>query len=389
MSIVREYPEVCVALSSVLTWSTEIPARLDRNRLHSWQINTWKRRMSTLDSTLKPWNTFQLEARAAEVNVISSPQELLHYWQESRRLSQPLLLLGEGSNVLFLEDFAGRVLVNRIKGIDIADDALAWHLHIGAGENWHQLVVHLLSSGIPGLENLAMIPGCVGSAPIQNIGAYGVELSQVCEYVDVLSFSSGKTERISAADCLFGYRDSIFKHQYQTGYAIVAVGLLLPKNWVPVLTYGDLVYLESTTVQPQQIFDEVCRMRSSKLPDPKKTGNAGSFFKNPVVTAEIAQAIKSHYPQAPAYSLEDGKFKLAAGWLIDRCDLKGYRVGGAAVHSQQALVLINENNASANDVVALAREVRQRVGQKFNVWLEPEVRFIAADGEKDAVGVIS
>lgn len=345
--------------------------------------------MSSPLHSLKPFNTFNLDAVAHHIVIAGSARELMTAWQESQRQQQPVLLLGEGSNVLFLEDFQGKVIVNRLKGISVQESENAWHLHACAGENWHQLVRYTLEHNFPGLENLAMIPGCVGSAPIQNIGAYGVELKNVCEYVDVLHLSSGETERLSAGECQFGYRDSIFKHQYQTGYAIIAVGFQLKKQWHPVMTYGDLTKFSPENVTPRQIYDAVCFMRSSKLPDPAEVGNAGSFFKNPVVSAEQAQSILTQYPTAPLYPQADGQVKLAAGWLIDRCDLKGHSIGGAAVHRQQALVLINQDHASGNDIVALAHEVRQRVGNKFNVWLEPEVRFIGAQGEQEAVGVIA
>ena len=195
--------------------------------------------------------------------------------------------------------------------------------------------------------------------------------------------------RLTAKECRFGYRDSIFKHEYQDRFAIVAVGLRLPKEWQPVLTYGDLTRLDPTTVTPQQVFNAVCHMRTTKLPDPKVNGNAGSFFKNPVVSAETAKALLSQFPTAPNYPQADGSVKLAAGWLIDQCQLKGMQMGGAAVHRQQALVLINEDNAKSEDVVQLAHHVRQKVGEKFNVWLEPEVRFIGASGEVSAVETIS
>lgn len=345
--------------------------------------------MSTQLHSLKPFNTFNLNAMAANIVIAETAEEMVSVWQKSLADRQPLLLLGEGSNVLFLEDYQGTVLVNRIMGIAVRESDDDWHLHVGAGENWHKLVEYTLEKGLAGLENLAMIPGCVGSSPIQNIGAYGVELKHVCEYVDILDLSSGKVKRLTAQDCQFGYRDSIFKHKYQTGYAIIAVGLALKKAWIPVITYGDLISLNAETVTPQQIFDAVCHMRTSKLPNPKVTGNAGSFFKNPVVSAEQAELLKARFPDAPFYPQRDGQVKLAAGWLIDRCDLKGFTIGGAAVHRQQALVLINQQEATGADIVALAHEVRQRVGTKFNVWLEPEVRFIGALGEKDAVGVIA
>lgn len=345
--------------------------------------------MSSQFHSLKPFNTFNLNVQAKQIVIATTPEELIAAWQETQRKDLPALLVGEGSNILFLEDFAGMAIINRLKGITIEEGEDAWHLHVGAGENWHQLVKHTLEIGLPGLENLAMIPGCVGSAPIQNIGAYGVELKNVCEYVDLLDLSSGETMRLSAEECQFGYRDSLFKHRYQQGYAITAVGIRLLKKWIPVLTYGELSKLTPGSVTAQEIFDSVCRTRTSKLPAPEKVGNAGSFFKNPVVSAEVAAKIVESYPDMPLYPQADGSSKLAAGWLIDRCELKGFSIGGAAVHLQQALVLINQNQATGSDIVALAHEVRQRVGAKFNVWLEPEVRFVGAQGEKDAVGVIA
>ncbi|CAK9887020.1 MAG: UDP-N-acetylenolpyruvoylglucosamine reductase [Candidatus Erwinia impunctatus] len=339
--------------------------------------------------SLKALNSFQLDNYAAHIVYASSIDQLCHASQASCERQQPFLVIGEGSNLLFLENFSGTAIVNRLKGITQHESAQAWHLHVGAGENWHELVRYSLSAGYGGLENLAMIPGCVGSAPIQNIGAYGVELKNYCEYVDVLALNTGVTERLTAAECYFGYRDSIFKHQYHDGYVITAVGLILPKDWQPVLEYGELKLLDKMTITPQVIFDEVCRIRRLKLPDPHVTGNAGSFFKNPLVSSEHAQMIKAEFPEVPIYLQPNGSVKLAAGWLIEQCGLKGYRCGGAAVHSSQALVLINTGRATSDDIVQLAKVVRQKVAERFGVWLEPEVRFIAAAGEVDATGVLS
>ncbi len=339
--------------------------------------------------SLKPFNTFGIQAQAKQLVHAYSTAELVNAWHDANVAGKPVLILGEGSNVLFLHDFSGTVILNRIAGIDIHESNEAWHLHVGAGENWHRLVEYTLERGIAGLENLALIPGCAGSAPIQNIGAYGVELKHVCEYVDCVELATGIEQRLSAQECRFGYRDSIFKHEYQGRVAIVALGLRLPKIWVPVLTYGDLTRLEPSTVTPHEVFDAVCHMRRTKLPDPTVNGNAGSFFKNPVVSAQQANELLQRFPGAPYYPQHDGSVKLAAGWLIDRCELKGFCVGGAAVHRQQALVLINQNGATSRDVVELARHVRQRVGEKFNVWLEPEVRFIGEQGEVSAVEAIS
>lgn len=342
-----------------------------------------------MNHSLKPWNTFGIDHDAKHIVCAENEQQLLSAWQQAAAENLPVLILGEGSNVLFLEDYAGTVIVNRIKGIEVTESDDAWHLHVGAGENWHHLVRYTLDNNMPGLENLALIPGCAGSSPIQNIGAYGVELQRVCEYVDCIELATGETRRLSAAECRFGYRDSIFKHEYQGRYAIVAVGFRLMKAWEPVLTYGDLTRLDPKTVTPREVFDAVCHMRMTKLPDPRVNGNAGSFFKNPVVTREYAEALLASFPNAPHYPQRDGSIKLAAGWLIDQCQLKGYVHGGAAVHQHQALVLINQNNATSDDVVALAHHIRSKVGEKFNVWLEPEVRFMGPAGEVNAVEVIS
>jgi len=344
---------------------------------------------ATMNHSLKPWNTFGIESHAVRIICAETAPQLLDAWQQATSEKQPALILGEGSNVLFLADYSGVVLINRIKGIEVSEQLDAWHLHVGAGENWHNLVKYTLENNMPGLENLALIPGCAGSSPIQNIGAYGVELQRVCEYVDCIELATGIAKRLSAEECRFGYRDSIFKHEYQDRFVIVAVGLKLLKQWQPVLSYGDLTRLDPQTVTPQQVFDAVCHMRMTKLPDPKVNGNAGSFFKNPVICRAAADKLLSAFPNAPHYPQADGSVKLAAGWLIDQCQLKGKSIGGAMVHRQQALVLINDNNATSTDVVALAHYVRQQVGEKFDVWLEPEVRFIGERGEVSAVEVIS
>lgn len=345
--------------------------------------------MSTESASLKKHNTFALQANAAHLVIADTIELMIKVWQKTQKRQEPLLVLGEGSNVLFLEDFSGTVMINQLKGIDIREEKDAWFLHVSSGESWHDLVCRTLETGIPGLENLALIPGLVGSAPIQNIGAYGIELKNVCDYVDLLDLKTGAIDRISASDCGFGYRESIFKHRFQKGHIIVGVGLRLNKQWNPMLNYGDLTKLDPETVTPRQVFDSVCAMRRSKLPDPTVTGNAGSFFKNPLVSNEKAATMIAQFPSMPHYPQQDGQVKLAAGWLIDQCKLKGHQIGGAAVHSQQALVLVNLDNATSQDVVALARYVRNTVAAKFDVWLEPEVRFIGADSELNAVEVLS
>ncbi|GAA0489144.1 MULTISPECIES: UDP-N-acetylmuramate dehydrogenase [Tatumella] len=345
--------------------------------------------MLSQNHSLKPFNTLGLEINADVILPVTTGEELRKARAYSRLASKPFLLLGGGSNVLFLNDFNGVVALNQIKGISVSEHDDYYDLHVGAGENWHNLVRYCLQQNIAGLENLALIPGVAGSAPIQNIGAYGLEFKDVCHYVDVISLTSDEQIRLTSQECQFGYRDSIFKHQYREDYAIIAVGLRLSKQWQPRLTYGELTRLDAGQVTPTEVFDAVCRMRSSKLPDPAIQGNVGSFFKNPLVTAGLSRKLLADYPSLPHYPQPDGKVKLAAGWLIDQCGLKGYQMGGAAVHRLQALVLINNDHALPQDIVKLAKYVRQTVGDKFNVWLEPEVRFIDSQGECDAVGAIS
>lgn len=345
--------------------------------------------MSIHGTSLKSSNTFAIAADAIEIITAYDADELATAWLSSQKEKRPFLLLGEGSNVLFLENFAGVVVLNRIKGIEVTEGPEEWLLHVGAGENWHQLVVYTLAHNIPGLENLALIPGCVGSAPIQNIGAYGIELQSLCEYVDVMNLDTRDVIRLPSSECQFGYRESVFKHAYREGYAIIAVGFRLSKNWHPKLTYGDLTRLEASSVTPQQIFDSVCQMRRSKLPDPAVTGNAGSFFKNPIVDIALAENLKQQYPAMPYYPQTEGQVKLAAGWLVEHAGLKGFCLGGACVHQQQALVLINKDGATGDDIKALAKHVRDTVAAHFAVWLEPEVRFISSFGETNAVEALS
>lgn len=334
--------------------------------------------------SLTPFHTFHLPVKARQIIDIQDKKQWFEAWQTARRAGLPVLLMGQGSNILFLEDFDGVVLRNQLKGIAHTEDADFHYLHVQGGENWHELVKWTLAKGIGGLENLALIPGCVGSAPIQNIGAYGVEFEQVCDFVEVLNLDNGETFTLQAAECEFGYRESVFKHRYKDRYAIISVGLKLAKAWKPVLTYGSLTAFDPQTVTPQQVFEEVCAVRSAKLPNPDEFGNAGSFFKNPVIDFADFSRIQTAYPTIPHYPQADGSVKLPAGWLIDQCQLKGFQIGGAAVHTQQALVLINKDSATGADVLALATTVRGKVREKFGIEIHPEVRFMGRDGEVDS-----
>ncbi|OCG37342.1 UDP-N-acetylenolpyruvoylglucosamine reductase [Gilliamella sp. Fer2-1] len=326
-------------------------------------------------------NTFGLTVFALKVITVTTVEQLQQVWQDNSQ-NLPIMIIGEGSNSLFTCDFDGIVIVNRIKGMTITETEQAWHLKVGAGEIWHDLVSTTIEQNISGLENLALIPGCVGSAPIQNIGAYGVEFQKVADYVELLELATGKI--ITVTDGQYGYRESIFKKAYLQGYAVINVGIKLPKDWQPVLTYGELQNFDPKTVTAKIIFDKVCDIRRSKLPDPKVLGNGGSFFKNPVVDKIVADKLLEIYPNMPIYPQDHHQTKLAAGWLIEQCDLKGYQIRGAAVHQQQALVLVNKSHATAEDVVELARFIKKSVLQKFLVNLSPEIRFIGNTGEIDA-----
>lgn len=334
----------------------------------------------TADFDLSSSNSFGLSARAAWACDIHAVADLALLFSEPCWRALPHLVLGGGSNILFTSTYQGLVLRNRIGGRQVTEQADAWLLHIGAGENWHDLVQWTLQQNMPGLENLALIPGTVGAAPVQNIGAYGVEFCQFCNYVEAWDLDSQQLVRLSATDCAFGYRESRFKHAWQDSHIITAVGLRLPKHWQPHLGYGPLKAL-GEHCSAQQIFQTVCETRQSKLPDPAKLGNAGSFFKNPVIDAVAASVFRQQWPEAPFFLQADGSAKLAAGWLIDHAGLKGFTLGGAAVHRLQALVLVNQGGATAQDILALAWQIRARVQQQFGVRLEPEVRFIGARGE--------
>lgn len=331
-------------------------------------------------------NTFGLDVYAEQVIIAHNVEQIMAAYQFANEQHLPMLVLGEGSNTLFTQDFHGVIVINRIDGITIDDQDEAWHLSVGAGVIWHDFVAITIEHGMAGVENLALIPGCVGSAPIQNIGAYGVEFEKVAEYVQLLELETGKI--ITIADGQYGYRDSIFKHQYLNGYVVVQVGIKLPKAWQPMLNYGELKNFDVNTVTPKMIFDKVCEIRHDKLPDPKVLGNGGSFFKNPIVAENVANKLFAQYPTMPSYPQANGDVKLAAGWLIDQCCLKGFQIGGAAVHENQALVLVNKHQATAQDVIKLARYVRNTVKQKFDVSLEPEIRFIGKQGEIDPITLL-
>ncbi|WP_026959631.1 UDP-N-acetylmuramate dehydrogenase [Aliagarivorans taiwanensis] len=332
------------------------------------------------DVALDALNSFGLNARADFFFELNDKAQLPGLFAWLQQHSLPLLLLGEGSNVLLTGDFKGLVLSNRLKGVEVEETDEQVILDIAAGENWHELVQWCLANSYYGLENLALIPGNVGAAPVQNIGAYGVEIAQRCLAVEYFDLETGQLQWLSEADCKFGYRDSIFKHALKGRALITQVRLALPQSWEPVVSYGPLAKL-GDDADAEQIFDTVVATRSAKLPDPSQLGNAGSFFKNPVVEQAKLDALLAAHPELPHYPAAQQRYKLAAGWLIDSLGLKGFQLGGAAVHKDQALVLVNTGSAVAADILALCQHVRQQVWIRYGVELEPEVRFIGERGE--------
>ncbi len=330
---------------------------------------------------LKTFNTFGIEVYCdyfVEINSIANFKELIQSDVYNRNEK---LIIGGGSNLLFRSDFKGLVIKNNLKGIFVVsetqDDVV---VKASAGEVWHEFVLWCLNKNFAGLENLSLIPGCVGASPMQNIGAYGVEIKEVFEELQACSVINGELTRFSKEACEFGYRESVFKRNLKNKFLITAVSFRLKKNTVLNTSYGAInTELEAMQVKAPGIRDvsnAVINIRRTKLPDPKEFGNAGSFFKNPEVSVEKYEALKSTFPALVAYPLVGGNYKLAAGWLIEQCGLKGYEQGGAAVHTRQALVLININNCKGEDVYALSTFVIEKVFEAFGLTLEREVNII-------------
>lgn len=290
-----------------------------------------------------------------------------------------VLVLGGGSNVVLSAHIVGLVIRVQLKGVVlVASRPDAWLIDVAGGENWHAFVTVAVNNGWDGLENLALIPGTVGAAPVQNIGAYGVELDSRIESVTAWNIPQAKMFTFKRTECGFNYRDSMFKRAAPGQWIIISVRFSLPRPWQPMLGYPDLsrhAVLSSLSLpqlRARDIFDAVCEIRRTKLPDPAVLGNAGSFFKNPVVSSEQFSALKKLFPQIVAYPQPDMHFKLAAGWLIEQCGLKGSRAGHVGVHDKQSLVLVNYGQATASDLLALANSIRQHVMNKFGVLLEIE-----------------
>ena len=333
------------------------------------------------DVNLKPYNTFGLSAVARAMIRVGSEADLRRVMEHPEYGPMPKFVLGGGSNIVLTGDVRALVLKIEIMGRRLLceqDDA--WIIEAGAGEPWHDLVRWTIDSGWPGLENLALIPGTVGGAPIQNIGAYGVELKDRLDSLDAVDLATGRGFSLTAAQCAFAYRDSIFKHALAGRGVVTRVLLRLPRPWRPVIGYPDVARgcLENGVAQPdvRQVFDRVCALRRAKLPDPQTVGNSGSFFKNPVVPWARYRALAGRHAHAAGHRLPDGTVKLSAGWLIEACGWKGKALGRAAVYDKQALVLINRGDATAGEVMALARAIQDSVQARFGIRLEMEPKLV-------------
>ncbi len=327
--------------------------------------------------SLKPYNTFGLPALAHRLVRLRSEADVRAVVDHPETGRAQKFILGGGSNIVLTRDVQPLVLKVELRGCRLVETrADAFVVEAGAGENWHDFVAWTLAQGWPGLENLALIPGTVGAAPVQNIGAYGVELQDRFESLDAVDLMTGRTVTLSHELCRFGYRDSVFKHALAGKSVIVRVRFRLPRRWQPVVGYLDLERKRTesgiASPSPQQVFDWVCAIRRAKLPDPAQVGNAGSFFKNPLVNEVQCRDIIGRDPEVVHYPLPDGSIKLAAGWMIDACGWKGKTVGRAGVYEKQALVLVNRGGAIGAEVLTLARAIQESVYGRFGIRLQTE-----------------
>lgn len=337
------------------------------------------------DVDLQPYNTLNISVRARYFASVKSESQLKNILRHPETDGLKIIVLGGGSNVLFADDFDGLVLHIEIEGREVIKETDEYIcLKIGAGENWHRTVRYCIERGWGGIENLSLIPGTVGAAPIQNIGAYGVELEEVFEWLEAVDIEGRETRKYKKKHCEFGYRESIFKDELKGVVIVTSVVLKLSKNPVVNTSYGviqselDKRGIGDPTIC--DISDIVIDIRNSKLPDPGLLGNAGSFFKNPIVRSKVYERIKKKYPQAPGYSTTNGKIKVPAGWLIEKAGWKGKIVGNTGTYDQQALVIVNHGGASGDEILALAKQIKNSVEELFGIKLEPEVNIVGGDG---------
>lgn len=333
--------------------------------------------------SLRPYTTFGIEAQANYFAELRSESDFQTLHQLNEVTSLPKLILGGGSNLLLTRDFDGLVLRLALDGIEVVrEDEQHVYVRAGAGVVWHDLVLFCVNNNYAGMENLSLIPGTVGAAPMQNIGAYGVEIEQLFDHLDAVHVETGEKRRFEHADCRFGYRESVFKHDLKGQYIITSVTFRLDKTPTFHTSYGAIretleeMGVTDDNLTIRAISDAVIRIRRSKLPDPAEIGNAGSFFKNPEIPQAQFDQLKATYPAMPGYPAASGCVKVPAGWLIEQAGWKGYRTGDAGVHAKQALVLVNYGRATGEEILALAHRVQASVQDKFGVTITPEVNVI-------------
>jgi UDP-N-acetylmuramate dehydrogenase len=329
--------------------------------------------------SLKKYNTFNLDYKADFFMPLQSEREAISLIKNRGLINEPVFILGGGSNILFTRDFRGTIIHPEISGIKIVTQKPDYVIvSSGAGVNWDYLVEWTVNKGFGGLENLSLIPGTVGSTPIQNIGAYGVEVKDVIEKTRAISLADGTVREFTKEECRFGYRNSIFKQELKGKYLVTHVLFRLTTNPLLNTIYGSL--REETEklgiVSLNSVRQAVITIRRSKLPDPEVIGNAGSFFKNPVIDSDAARILRNRYRQMPGYEEPAGNIKLAAGWLIDQCGWKGKRIGDAGVYDKQALVLLNYGKATGMEILRLSEVMKRSVIDKFGIELEREVEVL-------------
>lgn len=329
--------------------------------------------------SLREHNTFGMEVEARQYINYHSVDELVEVLSVLRDSGAPMLHIGSGSNLLFTKDFDGTVLHSNIKHIEyLSHDSREVLVRVGAGVVWDDFCALMVQNGYYGSENLSLIPGEVGAAAVQNIGAYGVEVESIIHEVETIEVATGRSRVFPVDECEYGYRDSVFKNRLQGQYIVTAVVFKLATVPVVHLDYGPLQQLRSQEAAPtaQDIRNAVIAIRQSKLPDPARLGSAGSFFKNPVVPVEVYRQLAAAYVDVPHYTVSDQEVKIPAAWLIEQCGWKGRRHGGAAVYEKQPLILVNMGNATPQDIIELAALIEQSVKEKFQIQLHPEVNYI-------------
>lgn len=336
--------------------------------------------MISSNHSLKSLNTFGIEVSAKYFAEAKNEDQIRLVLEDDIFKKESNLILGGGSNILFTKDFDGIVLKNCIKGVEvIKEDEKEVIVRVGAGVVWHEFVLNAIEKGWYGIENLSLIPGNVGASPMQNIGAYGVEIKEVFHELEAIHIKTGEIHYFSNSDCEFGYRESVFKNKFKGEYIISRVTYKLNKTPNFNIGYGavekELEDMGVKELTAKAVSDAIIAIRSSKLPNPKEIGNSGSFFKNPVVSADFFKTLKSEYPSAVGYPVNEQQVKLAAGWLIDTAGWKGFTKGNHGVHKKQALVLVNYGGAKGGDIYKLSEEIMQSVFQKFGVQLEREVNI--------------